>query len=103
MQNDAENGWISESKIISFAHETHVRLFPVYSFKIMNLTTENDSSEPGDTQEALINDITVKMMRLGKFIYDNAKGSQFKKEFIDNLHEQHPEFLPNQSRRDLIE
>ena len=63
----------------------------------MNLTAENDSSEPGDTVEALINDITVKLMRLGKFLNDNSKGTQFKKEFNDNLHDQHPEFLPNQS------
>lgn len=97
MQNDTENGWISESKIISFAHEIHIRLFPVYSFKHMNLTTESDSSEPSETAETLVNEITVKLMRLGKFLNDAAKGSTFKKEFIDNLHEQHPEFLPNQS------
>ena len=32
-----------------------------------------------------------------KYLNDQSKG-QLKKELIENLHEQHPEFFPNQSR-----
>jgi hypothetical protein len=39
----------------------------------MNLTSESDSNEPGETIEVLINEITVKLLRLGKFLNDNAK------------------------------
>ena len=35
--------------------------------------TSDDSSEPGDTVEALISEITVKLLRLGKYLNDNAK------------------------------
>lgn len=64
---------MAETKIINFAHEIHVRLFPVYTFKMMNLFLEHDSSEPTETIEALIHDIVIRLMRLGKFLTDNSK------------------------------
>jgi hypothetical protein len=57
---------------------------------------EYDSSEPAESAEVLINETIVRLLRLGKFLYDNHR-TQFKKEVIDNIHEQHAEFLPNQS------
>ena len=45
----------------------------------MNLTSESDSNEPGDTIEALISEITVKLIRLGKFLNDSAKVNIFTK------------------------
>lgn len=45
----------------------------MYAYKVMNLTSESDSNEPGDTIEALISEITVKLIRLGKFLNDSAK------------------------------
>ncbi len=62
----------------------------------MNLSLEYDSSEPSETSDVLVNEMLVRLLRLGKFLNDNTK-TQFKKESIDTIHEQHPEFLPNQS------
>jgi hypothetical protein len=57
----------------------HIRIFPLYAYKVMNLTSESDSNEPGDTIEALISEITVKLIRLGKFLNDSAKVNIFTK------------------------
>lgn len=91
-----DTGMIIESKIVNLAHEIHVRLFPVYTFKTMYLNLEHDSQEPSETIEQLVQEITVRLLRLGKFLTDNSK-NQFKKDIVDNLHDQHPEFLPNQN------
>jgi hypothetical protein len=88
---------ISETKILNLAHEIHIRLYPVYTFKMMNLSLEHDSSEPSETTETLVNDILTRLLRMGKFLFDQAK-TQLKKEVIDSLHEQHPELFPNQSK-----
>lgn len=95
MNNDPE-GMITEARILNIAHEIHIRLFPVYTFKLMNLSLEHDSSEPSESVESLVNDIVVRLLRMGKFLNDQSK-NQLKKEMIDNLHENHPEFFPNQS------
>ena len=95
MSNDPE-GMITEARILNLAHEIHIRMFPVYTFKLMNLSLEHDSSEPSESVESLVNDIVVRLLRMGKFLNDQSKG-QLKKEMIDNLHENHPEFFPNQS------
>lgn len=96
MHNDTESGMIAESRIISMSHEIHVRLYPVYTFKMMNLSLEHDSSEPTESTETLVTDMVTKLLRMGKFLNDQYK-IQLKKETIDNLHENHPEFLPNQN------
>lgn len=72
MHQDPE-GMIAESRILNFAHEIHIRLYPIYTFKIMNLTLEHDSSEPADSVETLVNDMIVRLLRLGKFLNDQAK------------------------------
>jgi len=97
MRANEQEGMIQEAKIITFAHEVHIRLFPVYTFKIMNLHLEHDSNETTETAEQLVAEISTRLLRLGKFLHDNSK-NQFKKDLINNLHDQHPEFLPNQSR-----
>jgi hypothetical protein len=71
--NQDPNGMIGESKILSFSHEIHIRLFPVYTFKMMNLSSEYDSSEPTDTVDTLVNDITTRLLRFGKFLNDQSK------------------------------
>ena len=91
-----EEGMISDSKILNVAHEISVRLFPVYTFKMVNLVMEHDSTEPSEMLDALVQEQIVRVLRMGKFLNDNSK-NQFKKELIDNMHDQHPEFLPNQS------
>lgn len=96
MRANEEEGMIQEAKIITFAHEVHVRLFPVYTFKMMNLKSEHDSNETTETVEQLVSEISTRLLRLGKFLNDNSK-NQFKKDLINNLHDQHPEFLPNQN------
>lgn len=96
MQEDEVEGMIAEAKLLVMAHEVNVRLFPVYTFKMMNLVMEHDSTEPSETIDSLVHEQTVRLLRLGKFLNDNSK-NQFKKELIDNLHDQHPEFLPNQN------
>ncbi len=92
-----QEGMISESKILNVSHEINVRLFPVYTFKMVNFVMEHDSSEPTETLDSIVNEQIVRVLRMGKFLNDNFK-NQFKKDLIDNLHEQHPEFLPNQSQ-----
>ena len=72
MHSDAE-GMVAESRIISLAHEIHVRLYPVYTFKMMNLSLEHDSSEPTDGTETLVTDMITKLLRLGKFLSDQYK------------------------------
>jgi hypothetical protein len=72
MHNDPE-GMIAESRLISIAHEIHVRLYPVYTFKMMNLSLEHDSSEPTDGTETLVTDIVTRLLRLGKFLNDQYK------------------------------
>ncbi len=99
MHADAE-GMISDSKILNVTHEISVRLFPVYTFKMVNLVMEHDSTEPSETLDALVQEQIVRVLRMGKFLNDNSK-NQFKKELIDNMHDQHPEFLPNQSENYL--
>ena len=91
------NGLIGEAKLINIARDANVRLFPFYTAKVMNLSIEFDSSEPTETVDVLVNETIVRLLRLGKFLNDNTK-TQFKKETIDTIHEQHPEFLPNQSK-----
>ncbi len=76
MHNDQE-GMIAESRIISISHEIHVRLYPVYTFKMMNLSLEHDSSEPTDGTETLVTDIVTKLLRLGKFLNDQYKVNFF--------------------------
>lgn len=98
---DDENGMVNDSKILSVAHEIHVRLFPVYTFKMMNLNLEHDSNEPSETIEQLVQEIVTRLLRLGKFLTDNSK-NQFKKDIVDNLHDQHPEFLPNQNSANYL-
>ena len=39
----------------------------------MNLSLEHDSSDPGESEEVLVNDIITRLLRLGKFLHDNAK------------------------------
>lgn len=39
----------------------------------MNLSLEHDSSEPSDSIESLVSDITVRLLRLGKFLNDQSK------------------------------
>lgn len=78
MHNDQE-GMIAESRIISISHEIHVRLYPVYTFKMMNLSLEHDSSEPTDGTETLVTDIVTKLLRLGKFLNDQYKVNFFYK------------------------
>lgn len=68
-----DTGMIIESKIVNLAHEIHVRLFPVYTFKTMYLNLEHDSQEPSETIEQLVQEITVRLLRLGKFLTDNSK------------------------------
>ena len=63
----------------------------------MNFSLEYDSSEPSETVDVLVNETLTRLLRFGKFLNDNAM-TQFKKESIDTIHEQHPEFLPNQSK-----
>lgn len=89
-------GMVTDAKILNMAHEVHIRMFPVYTFKLMNLSLEHDSSEPSESLETLVNDMVIKLLRMGKYLNDQSKG-QLKKEVIENLHEQHPEFFPNQS------
>lgn len=96
-----EDSMIAETRILNIAHEIHIRLFPVYTFKMMNLSLEHESSEPTETTEALVGDILVRLLRMGKFLYDQAK-TQLKKEVIDNLHEQHPELFPNQNHVNFL-
>ena len=72
MHDDPE-GMIAESRLISIAHEIHVRLYPVYTFKMMNLSLEHDSSEPTDGTETLVTDIVTRLLRLGKFLNDQYK------------------------------
>ena len=68
-----EDSMIAETRILNIAHEIHIRLFPVYTFKMMNLSLEHESSEPTETTEALVGDILVRLLRMGKFLYDQAK------------------------------
>ena len=96
MQSDPE-GMIADSRILSYAHEVHIRLYPFYAYKTMNLSLEHDSSEPSESVETLVNDIVLRLLRLGKYLVENTK-VQSKKEFIDSLHDSHPEFFPNQSK-----
>lgn len=91
------NGLIGEAKLINIARDVNIRLFPFYTSKVMNLSIEFDSAEPTETVDVLVNETIVRLLRLGKFLNDNTK-TQFKKETIDTIHEQHPEFLPNQSK-----
>ena len=77
MHNDAD-GMIAESRIISLAHEIHVRLYPVYTFKMMNLSLEHDSSEPTDGTETLVTDMITRLLRLGKFLNDQYKVRKIK-------------------------
>lgn len=81
--------------ILNYSY-VNIRLFPFYTYKIMNLVLEYDSSEPSETTETLVNETLVRLLRFGKFLNDNTK-TQYKKESIDSIHEQHPDFLPNQS------
>ena len=71
--HDEPEGMIAESKLLSLSHEIHIRLYPVYTFKMMNLSLEHDSSEPTDGTETLVVDIITKLLRLGKFLNDQYK------------------------------
>jgi hypothetical protein len=73
-----------------------MRVFPLYVYKMMNLSLESDSSEPTDSVDTLAGEIVTRLLRLGSFLNEASK-IQFKKEIVDNIHEQHPEYLPNQS------
>lgn len=73
MRANEEEGMIQEAKIITFAHEVHVRLFPVYTFKMMNLNVEHDSNETTETVEQLVSEMSTRLLRLGKFLSDNSK------------------------------
>jgi hypothetical protein len=95
MTADEETTMIGETRILNYSHEIQVRLFPIYIYKMMNLNSEHNVSDPSESIETLINDILVRLLRLGKFLNDK---NSLKKETIDNLHEQHPEFMPNQSK-----
>lgn len=92
---------ISETKILNVDHEIHIRLFPIYTFKMMNLTLESGASDPNETVDAICTEMMTRLLRMGKFLYDQAKGT-LKKETIDALHETHPEFLPNQSNANFM-
>lgn len=73
MRANEEEGMIQEAKIITFAHEVQIRLFPVYTFKMMNLKSEHDSNEATETAEQLVSEISTRLLRLGKFLNDNSK------------------------------
>ncbi|CAF0760054.1 unnamed protein product [Brachionus calyciflorus] len=92
---------ISEARILNIAHEIHIRMFPVYTYKLMNLSLEHDSTEPSESVESLVNDIIVRLLRMGKYLNDQSKG-QFKKEMVESLHENHPEFFPNQNHANYL-
>ncbi|RMZ98877.1 hypothetical protein BpHYR1_036267 [Brachionus plicatilis] len=100
MMDDPE-GMVTDARILNMAHEVHIRMFPVYTFKLMNLSLEHDSSEPSESLETLVNDMVIKLLRMGKYLNDQSKG-QLKKEIIENLHEHHPEFFPNQNHANYL-
>ena len=72
MQLDPE-GMIEDSRVLSIDHEIHVRLYPVYVFKIMYLSLEYDSNDPSESVENLVNDIITRLLRLGKLLTDQFK------------------------------
>ena len=69
------DGMIQDAKILNFTHEIHLRLFPPFIVKNMNLSLEHDSSEPSDTPETLVNDMVTRLLRLGKFLLENIRVS----------------------------
>ena len=69
------DGMLQDAKILNFTHEIHMRLFPPFVVKNMNLSLEHDSSEPSDTPETLVNDIVTRLLRLGKYLLENIRVS----------------------------
>ena len=70
-------GMIEDSRVLSIDHEIHVRLYPIYVFKIMHLSLEYDSNDPSESVENLVNDIITRLLRLGKLLTDQSKVSFF--------------------------
>jgi hypothetical protein len=94
------NSLIVPGKCLFFFNQEHIhmRVFPLYVYKMMNLSLEFDSSEPTDSMETLVGEIVTRLLRLGSYLNEASK-IQYKKEIVDNVHEQHPEYLPNQSMK----
>lgn len=42
-------------------------------FKILNLNIEYDGSEPQETVDVLVSDIVVRLLRMGKFFYEQSR------------------------------
>jgi hypothetical protein len=93
MIGNQDTGPIIDAKILNVARDV-TRIFPLYLTKIMNLTSEYESSDPSESSEVLINETINRLLKLGKYFHDR---SPVKKEFVDSVHEKHPELLPNQS------